>query len=68
MNSELDPSSSLIQNHKKFNQHGNVRVYTGVGRQEKNHINLIPENESLDENTYNSVVGMFYNLSILFNY
>jgi len=52
MNSELDPSSSLIQNHKKFNQHGNVRVYTGVGRQEKNHINLIPENESLDESGY----------------
>jgi len=59
MNSEIDPPSSLIQNHKNNVEHdynNRTRVYTGVGRQENKHVNLIPENSSLDENTYNSVV------------
>jgi len=53
-NSEID-SPSAIHYIKKSNNN-NTRVYTGVGRQEKNHLNLFPDNGSLDENTYNSVV------------
>ena len=67
MNSEGDPSfSNNVNNNNNNNSNkskgnnnnnNNVRVYTGVGRQEKDHVNLFTDNGSLDENTYNSVVG-----------
>ncbi|ORX82276.1 hypothetical protein BCR32DRAFT_279069 [Anaeromyces robustus] len=58
LTSDMDPSSSSIINKKTNSNSKNnkIRVYTGIGRQEKNHLNLYPENGSLDENTYNSVV------------
>ncbi len=49
-NNYIDSSSSSIQNDK-------VRVYEGVGRQVKNHLDIFPGNGNIDENTYNSVVG-----------